>query len=395
MIYRIVIVLWYLILSVNATLSFDLIQDHAPWMGRQDAQLHILRDPIKSAYNGSIVAPSGSLIIFGGITDRIYDYILNDIWVSQNSGVDWIRLEYPKGDFPDTVAADICTSYYTDRAYVIFEDRNLSISQIWTSGDYQTWESFSPKNVPPEYFSPFLGTRRANCLVDSFESVYYLLGQNLNTNWSVLNSEIWASTDQGETWFLMVNQIGLPPRSSAGVAVQYANPHLDNADIFYVMGGTSGDAELSDLWASSDGGQNWIQILNKYPWYPQSHVWGDFAISPDGILISSVINIGKTPLRSEFWVSLDGGYHWGFCNSQMPFGPRIDAAWTFDLDGYLYAVSGLSLEVPSGYRTDVWKSQISFENWTQVATQCNLELPVGGIGLTSWPDNSRSVRGSF
>ena len=110
---------------------------------------------------------------------------------------------------------------------------------------------------------------------------------------------------------------------------------------------------------------------------------GDLAISPDGILIFSVVNIGKSPLRSEFWVSLDGGYSWGVCNSEMPFGPRIDAAWTFDMEGYVYAVSGLSFEVPSGYRIDVWKSQISLKNWTQVATECNLEPPVGRVGLTS------------
>ena len=374
----------YLTLHADGFLGFSLVTNSSSWEVRRNAELHLLRGDLLFIANQSVI-PSGSFILYGGTRDSVHGTTINDVWASWDGGFNWVEISDQEGIYPGNGVGDSCTSFYSDTAYVVLENRDTSVSSIWVTRDYQKWRNILPEHVPSVVQSPFKEKTQANCLVDSFEGFYYLLGRYVSPDLQILESNIWSSIDNGQKWFLLAQNLNLPPRYTATVAVHYNNIHLDNVDVVYVLGGVTQNSSYNDLWASSDGGQSWICILEGYPWSTQNSIWGDLVVSPDGILIYNVVNLEDSPLKSEFWVSLDGGYHWGICNSEMSYGPRVGAAWVFDLQLNLYAMGGLYLESPTGYRKDVWKSEINFGNWTLVAAGCDLKIPPHGVGLTHWP----------
>lgn len=193
-------------------------------------------------------------------------------------------------------------------------------------------------------------------------------------------------------------------------------------DVYYVAGGYAyqnavaqfgGDNGVGDseVWASLDGGVTWKLLANnQFP--PRYH--GKMLATKDGVLV--VVAGANAPptyaggsqqhssyLRNDMWASLDGGYTWGQCATQLfPLSGGFNASQSNSFargsgredsllaidpaTGYLYMGQGLQ-RTQSGsaaYPTDMFRTSISFYDIGAVAGLCgSLAIPVGGVGVQS------------
>ena len=227
------------------------------------------------------------------------------------------------------------------------------------------------------------------------------------------------------TWTQASASAPFSPRDGPLGATYYSTAL--GVDVYYVSGGYkyensvaqySGDNGVGDseVWASVDGGATWKLIAsNQFP--PRYH--GRMLATKDGVLVvvaganapptyKGGSGQGSSYLRNDMWASLDGGFTWGSCATQLfPFAGgfnasqsnsfargtgREDALLAIDpATGYLYMGQGLQRNQAGSaqYPTDLYRTSISFYDIGQVAGLCgDLAIPVGGIGM-----QQRSVSG--
>ena len=222
------------------------------------------------------------------------------------------------------------------------------------------------------------------------------------------------------TWTQASASAPFSPRDGPLGATYYSTAL--GVDVYYVSGGYkyensvaqySGDNGVGDseVWASVDGGATWKLIAsNQFP--PRYH--GRMLATKDGVLVvvaganapptyKGGSGQGSSYLRNDMWASLDGGFTWGSCATQLfPFAGgfnasqsnsfargtgREDALLAIDpATGYLYMGQGLQRNQAGSaqYPTDLYRTSISFYDIGQVAGLCgDLAIPVGGIGMQS------------
>jgi len=86
---------------------------------------------------------------------------------------------------------------------------------------------------------------------------------------------------------------------------------------------------------------------------------------------------------NDVWVSLDGGYTYGLCNSDAAFEDRRYQMTMFDNEGFLYVAGGFTPDRQD--LNDVWKSSYSFDDVQSVQANCGVRIPRCGVGLNCWP----------
>ena len=106
-------------------------------------------------------------------------------------------------------------------------------------------------------------------------------------------------------------------------------------DVYYAMGGYAYENAVaqsndngvgtSEVWASVDTGRTW-KLINANQLPPRYH--GRLLATRDGVLVvmaganappttNGGASQGSSYLLNDMWASLDGGYLWGQCSSQV------------------------------------------------------------------------------
>ena len=386
------------------SLEFNLVTNYAPWLGRYQAQIHVLQNPMD--YNSTIF-PAGSFLLYGGSADRYLRSVVNDVWLSSDRGQSWVRTD-SNWIFPIFPRCTFFNDPTTDRSYAISNDnyKHENILPIWTTTTQNNWTSIVPlmSNISSP-MSPFTDRYGFSCSATRNSAIYCMMGMNqtraMNQTSAIDQnySDVWTSQNYGATWNLKAANLTVPGRSNALTGVHINNIHLGGRDVIYIIGGqSSNSSEIVDLWASSDAATTWIQ-LSQPPW-PGTASMSTLQITKDGILLISVYTHVSNQYTSEIWTSLDGGYSWGQCLRNASYKARILPGLIVDSDGFLYIIGVLgTTRPPRIFYNDVWKSSLSVYQWDQLANACNTTVPIGGVGMRFWPgvfyNSSSSSSGSY
>ena len=378
----------------SESLHFTRVTDYSPWLGRYQAQVHLLRNPL--IYN-STTYPAGSFLLYGGSADRYLRSIVNDVWLSSDQAQSWVPVRSSTDSiFPIFPFCTFSNDPTTDRSYAIPNDnyQHQNILPLWTSITQSNWTSTIPQiSGLTLSTSPFSGRYGFSCMVTTDSSIYCMMGVNLTTSINQPRNDIWVSRDLGSTWVLQATNLNVVGRFSALTGVHLNNIHLGRRDIMYIMGGkTVNSTNIADLWASSDMAASWVQLST--PHWLSAASDSTLKVTADGILLASAYHHGAND-TSDVWASLDGGYSWSSCIKNASYRARILTSLALDLDGFLYVFGGLVTPRTSRiFYNDIWKSNLSMYNWEQLATACNTTVPSGGVGLRVWPGQSTNKSSS-
>jgi hypothetical protein len=194
--------------------------------------------------------PTSSIIIAGGkqFNENGTVVVGNDVWRSDNGGVDWQFVGY--ADWTPRQAMASCN--FHGKLFVIGgagideAGKEIKRTDIWSSADLgKTWQIVTSKtDFPP----------RADFLCVTINNdMYIIAGEN---NPTVFN-DLWKSSDEGKTWQLV--------NSNCGFSKRFNNGFLTDGKNLIVFGGRVSftDPYLSDMWISSDLGKSWSPTLQN------------------------------------------------------------------------------------------------------------------------------------
>ncbi|MFM7091565.1 MAG: WD40/YVTN/BNR-like repeat-containing protein, partial [Bacteroidota bacterium] len=187
---------------------------------------------------------------------------------------------------------------------------------VWKTLDAgQTWE-----NISDGYFGGSIG---AVAVSESDPNVLYVGGGEVTVRGNVsYGYGMWKSTDAGKTW----KNSGLPDSKH----IPRIRIHPTNPEIVYaaVLGDLYKSSQERGVYRSKDGGKNWEKIL-----FANADAGAvDLIIDPNNarILYAATWRIRRTPYDlssggegSDLWKSTDGGDNWTkiSTNKGMPKGP--------------------------------------------------------------------------
>jgi len=187
---------------------------------------------------------------------------------------------------------------------------------VWKTLDAgQTWE-----NISDGYFGGSIG---AVAVSESDPNVLYVGGGEVTVRGNVsYGYGMWKSTDAGKTW----KNSGLPDSKH----IPRIRIHPTNPEIVYaaVLGDLYKSSQERGVYRSKDGGKNWEKIL-----FANADAGAvDLILDPNNarILYAATWRIRRTPYDlssggegSDLWKSTDGGDNWTkiSTNKGMPKGP--------------------------------------------------------------------------
>jgi len=188
-------------------------------------------------------------------------------------------------------------------------------------------------------------------------------------------SEVWKSSDAGATWML----------SNADVDWSTRHSHLavsTRSGVVFVFGGMDGNtnADLNDVWRSSDGGISWAQHFSTAPWAVRS-MHAATVLSGGEIMVLG--GLGQVSFFNDIWRSSDEGMSW--TTSSASWSGRIRFAVAALADGSVLVLGGMA---DSGFLNDVWHSSDVGDSWTLQTLAAGwsprqshsaLALPDGGV----------------
>ena len=158
-------------------------------------------------------------------------------------------------------------------------------------------------------------------------------------------------------------------------------------EVLYVMNGYLGgrDRRWNDIWVSIDNAQS-FERLNPAGVY-DGRMDSQLSVTAAGVMVISGGDCGDVCNKNDVWASLDGGYTWGVCcaGANCGYQVREDHVQELDKNGRLLLWSGSRQNPGLGNINDVWLSDISFNNPTDVARACGLKVPAAGVGLRCLP----------
>ena len=421
------------------------LSQFAPWSPRIQPAVLLMYKPtqyVQHLTNIAVSTGSPWLILFEGtLTYQQGGQLVNenDVWASADGGRTWdlmagisrfgrsysvvnnmtapVPSAQPSSSFFARRGANNCEDPDSDYIFSIGGVDNsigLSTNQVWYSSDGKTWrqQDSSETFAPNRYFS--------SCDLDKAGHIYTLGGVNTdqNTPNGRLLNDVWSSSIVTglRQWRLITARAQWSPRAEHLVLVGDA-PVLQK-EIIYVIGGITSwvvvGNELvqrysNDVWASSDGGLNWIR-LEDAGFAPR---WGHGGlITSEGVLLvfggadSTDGTYAAMYQYRDVWASFDGGRSWGQCSVGTTAGQstwiRTESGVTLNSEGHLLSVAGYAFgAVGQGGRTDfndVWVSSFSVEGAAgadTLATLCNSVVPPRGIGLREWRGESAANTNVF
>ena len=377
------------------------INTQTPFSARIQPALLTMYNPITYTQVGSLQqVTTGSpwlLLYEGTFAWSIYEQWVqeNDVWASRDEGRSWDLISGVSyfgtsgvkaavlyaSSFTPRVGSTNCEDPTSDRVYslggqVAERDGLIATNQVWHSDDALVWQQVQMDTFEPaRWFS--------SCDVNSNQLLLLMGGQPSDTE--ALN-DVWHATDNGNTWTLVTRNAPWPRRSEHLVLVGAAP--LLGVELVYVIGGFQYDSSNSnDVWVSSDEGRTW-QFVTNAAFGPR---WGH-----GGIITSSgaMMVFGGTSTISgitfhDAWLSFNGGISWTSCSlssgSDSPF-IRGEQAVGLTAREELLIATGYSYDAAGGRTTyrDMWQTQFSLDDITQLEQMCHQQAPSAGIGLPVW-----------
>ena len=231
-------------------------------------------------------------------------------------------------------------TFQPNASYVFATSNEYNFSSVLSSTTQAAWTA---------------GSRQlaySGCVVDIQDRVY-----------SLGDSDIWQSLDQGVTWSNITTSSLYTPRQAFAYDIFTGT----SGDVMFVLGGVSlSGTALNDVWASQSSGSSW-QRRSVAPWSPR--VGPNVAISPSGVLAlhggaATFPVAGATTFYSDAYISLDLGATWTLLTANTGI-TRALAPTVFDAQGYLYVYSGYTV---GGASSVGWRSNYALNNIQQWGT---------------------------
>lgn len=175
--------------------NFHALTTLAPWTARAMVQVLDLQ-------NTSILGSpdnTSAWILYGGTTDPQQQTVINDLWLSLDTGYTWVSLPNSTDIFPTTPGSIFCSDFAADRIYAMTYN-----SSIRTTTTFVNWTLIRPQlgANSSNLTLPFVDRYKPSCLVDGQSNLYYLLGTNLTAfgTHPQLYADSWISSDHGQIW---------------------------------------------------------------------------------------------------------------------------------------------------------------------------------------------------
>ena len=425
--------------SSDVVFTMELMTNTAPWSARIQPALLYQQTPVfyrNAQSNVQVSTGDHWLLLFEGSLSRIgvndSDYANeNDVWASMDDGQTWdliagisrfgtsgvVNSRSPN-TFPARGGSSNCEDPASDRIYSIAGYRyNISggvnrgmygTTQVYTSTDGKQWPQFGNAATWPQpnrFFS--------SCDVDINGHVFSMGGVTIAANGqqSLLN-DVWNTASGG--WTRVCANAPWAARAEHLTLIASNTPI--GREIIYVIGGSTGwlnnggvQTNSNDVWASSDQGVTWRQLVANNAFGHFFHRWGHAGVITDaGVIIlfggsnSPDGSYANTYSYRDVWTSYDGGFTWRTCN--MPGGPtgpdaakqfiRTEQGVTINREGKMIIATGYSFDPNNpivnqrrfDYR-DVWRTPFSVEDTSNIAAMCGgtQAIPRAGLGMRAWP----------
>jgi len=411
--------------------TMELMTGNAPWSARmQPALLYMRKETRYTQWATNVTVSQGApwLILYEGSftvgANNSVGVNENDVWASGDYGRTWdlmagvsrfgssgrrVESKYPR-TFESRGFANNCEDPASDYIFSLGGWRNefggnQGTNDVWYSSDGLTWklQAAQYRFGPSRYSS--------SCDVDESGHIYTMGGVVLDNNYArgELLNDVWQSSIVSglREWRRITT--AAPWEVRANHLVMIGNSPVLQKELIYVIGGQVSDnntpvprnttvAVSNDVWVSSDGAQTWVNLVeNGENYFPAR--WGHSGvITSSGVLIvfggsySRDGSIGAMANLRDLWASFDGGIEWNQClvdnNDNGNVYIRTQAGVSLTDDGELLIASGYAYGSNSNNRTlykDVWKTPFSLDDTQMLADMCGTDIPLNGIGLTSWP----------
>ena len=225
----------------------------------------------------SVVMPDGSIILMGGRDNN--DLYYNDVWMSDDQGERWVRINASAGWSPRSQFSAVVSA---DGSILVLggQDNSGVVNDTWRSADSgATWARINT--------SAGWGARSAHSTVVLPGGTLVLTGGAGEGGY--LN-DTWQSEDDGTTWTRLSTNAEWSARRAHGTV---AMPD----DSIVLMGGNGG-AEQNDIWRSTDHGASWTQVNASAGWDARNSA--GIVMNPD----SSIVLLGGYDsgiLKNDVW----------------------------------------------------------------------------------------------
>ena len=371
----------------SGTMTFSSLTLRAPWSPRFRPGLLLMNTPVtyttvegKKASTG----PDWLLLYEGmGVVWNVLALNENDVYASVDNGATWnlisgvarrgvmgnVDSAYAGSSFAGSILSANCEDPLSDDVYTIAGTRfNTSIppggafsgtNEVWYSSNALVWTRRTGRTIDP----PRTG---AACDVGHTHNLIVVAGQSFYPGGpaNTYLNDVWTSTNKGVGWSRTLTKAPFPGRSRH--TMQITPSEVYNVDLIFVAGGqtyANGMVDsLNDVWVSSNGGTNWLQVTGRAGWMKR---WGHtIVITSAGAMVLAGSNNG-----SDVWASFNGGRKWSQC--------KLQAGQTVTENSPAVALTkDEKLVVGSGYpRTDLWISDVSFSDTSRLSTMCVGSIP--------------------
>ena len=375
-------------------INFDLQTLHAPWTGRAAMQVEVMSRAItytSTRTSQSTYVAANSLIAQGSLA------LENDVWISGDHGMSWDLLSGvtkvgARAASPFDTQSFEASDYggfavTTDSTIYRIGGRTSGSGQcsngVWYSTDGRTWRNAVTSTS--RVWSPLRDETTA--VADSAGNLFYLAGRQCG-NTAIRLNDAWMSSDRGKNW--QQRSAAAPWTARVGPIAVAVKVRSTGKDAVMVIGGVdlTPPRDLNDVWISTTLGSSWLRLTDRAAFPSRNNLNAE--VTKAGLIVLTGGKHdhpdGRREYLNDIWVSVDGGYTWGQCNENAPYEDRRVPGTVLDKTGRLLVAGGYDDQ--STYYNDVWRSQLSFDDYTSVARICGVTIPACGPGLTCLPSDS-------
>ena len=407
--------------SLGNNVSLVTLTTAGPFQPRQQGGLYATNSSVSGVVTvtGTVTASPGSLVIYGGLDNGAPT---NDVWLVTSPAAalptGFYSLGNNTGLNSESYGPACCTDPYQQILYSVGGD----LSGGDTSGTNAVWYSTNLGQSWGSLAAPFPGRGNSVCFVDSYSRLYVVGGKWPASNGTLVSHDVWQgvmSTGGQPSTLSFTLQSGAPPfspRDGFSGASYYSSTLVQ--DILYVGSGYGYNSLLAaqgdngvgynDLWASSNQGQSWSLVtIAPYPTRyharllaTQSGILVMLAGANEQLPVAGGSSQISSVLLNDMWASLDGGFTWGQCSSQL-FPPyqnqslpyargtgREDPLAAIDpVTGFLYTGAGLARSQSGAgvFISDLYRTSIAFNSPATVAAACGVQTIPAATGMQVWP----------
>ena len=328
----------------DITFSFDFIFGSPHWSKREEHQAFVYDDKIW---------------ITGGTPDKSVLVVKDDIWYSDDLGVNWTEVSLATGTTKWPARFAHQSFVYDEKIWILsgkYNNTAHSRYDIWTSGDDKgtNWIEIFPANDTSEFLELY-----------DFQSFVYddkiwVLG-GWDDNTDNLINDIWTTTDGGTNWTKIPLASGTTKWSA-----RFEHQSFVYDDKIWVLGGWDADNNReNDIWISDDKGTNWTEI----PLASGTTKWSgrrehQSFVYDDKIWVLGGIDAGNNN-KNDIWTSTDGGTNW----SHIPLASGT-TKWSarghhqsFGYDDKIWVLGGYD---NNSSKNDIWTSSDGGATWEEV-----------------------------